>query len=489
MRTTASERERGRVQEPRVTLDLDGFLRRMLGGPALETQTEFIKSQEPYRAFMGRAGEAKTSSGCAAILSRALLRPGYRACVGRYDYNDLVGTTQRRLVEMLERLPSGLIVERNKSPPEIWKLRPVVAGALSEIMFLGLKEHPGSYEFHGIFVDEADECELGVVETLRLRLRAPPPEGVSEEQVQRELLLTFNPPDKHHWLYTACTGKDFQDKVIDEAWLSLFKPRGKENLVNLPTDYYEKAARGMSEDRKQRFIEGEWGSTFDGQPVYREFSARTHVRDLAFDEDLTLLRFWDFGYRRPACIFCQLDAEGRLLVLAEILGENEELVPFVRKVKAFTATRFPGAGECCDYGDPAVRQKKDTGNALALLHEESIVMMFRTSKIEEGVRTVRLALEQLVRGEPALQFDRMNCQILIAAMRGGYRLDATGQKPVKDGYYDHLADAFRYGVLNVFDGGGRASGTLPKPFAVASRQVPDSVEYSSAHDHALPTPN
>ena len=40
--------------------------------------------------------------------------------------------------------------------------------------------------------------------------------------------------------------------------------------------------------------------------------------------------------------------------------------------------------------------------------------------------------------------------ILCEAMAGGYHMDdKTGDKPEKDGFYDHLADALRYAIINL----------------------------------------
>lgn len=113
-----------------------------------------------------------------------------------------------------------------------------------------------------------------------------------------------------------------------------------------------------------------------------------------------------------------------------------------------------------DYGDPAVTQKKDTGSTLAQLSKEAITMRYRTSGIEEGLRIIRTELERTIEGEPSIMFDRKGCPLLIQAMRGGYHLDDEGVKAVKDGFYDHLADAFRYGCINIFvSGGSMVNGT------------------------------
>lgn len=479
--------ERGREAQPQVKLDLDGLLERLLGGPLNPTQKAFIYDPFRIKGYKGPAGCAKTSTLVAGGLIRALLQPGSKGLIARHDYNDLMDTTALRAEEMLSRMPPGILLDRNKSPPMKWWIRPAVPvldaegnatgeePQACEITFMGLKSGMGSYEFNWAILDEADEIDEQMVHLVNTRLR--------NAGGNYFLGLAFNPPDKHHWLYTACTGKDYQDRNIAKPWVKLFEPQSRENIKNLPKDYYDQLAKSLPADLRQRLVEGDWGSTFSGQPVFREFSYNIHVKDINPDKDLPLFRFWDFGYRRPACIWTQMDFEGRLLVLREVLGENEEVIPFTRRVKALTAQWFPNVEIAGDYGDPAVAQKKDTGQTLALLLGEGITMQFRASKIEEGTRAIRHGLEQLIRGEPAVQFARVGVPILISAMRGGYHLDKLGQKAEKDGYYDHVADAFRYGFINLFGTSGTPLYSRASRFSgMFNTGVPDSLEYNPALD-------
>jgi hypothetical protein len=56
-------------------------------------------------------------------------------------------------------------------------------------------------------------------------------------------------------------------------------------------------------------------------------------------------------------------------------------------------------------------------------------------------------------GEQIIQINKA-CVVLIEALEGGYKYSKnnktgkTGDKPIKDKYYDDIADAWRYGVEN-----------------------------------------
>lgn len=451
-----------------------GLMRHMLGGEILPTQLAFNLDPALYKAYMGAAGVAKTSTLCVGALSRALWQPGSRGLVARFDYNDLMDTTAGRMEEMLYRLPEGTRIDRDKSAPMKWWINPIGGGEPSQITFMGLKDNKGSYEFNWAIIDEADECDERAVKLVTSRLRAP--------GGNYSLALAFNPPDKNHWLYTACTGRDGQERVVKEkpAWLKVYRPQAGENNKNLPPDYWENLRKSLNVADVQRLVDGEWGVVFEGAPVFREFNYNLHaVPDLMsrFEPTRPLLRFWDFGYNHPYCCWAQVDWEGRLLVMREVLGSQIEATAFAKQCKAVTTTHFPNVQEILDYGDPAVRQHKDTGQTLMMLRREGITVRYRISQIEEGLQLIRQRLTLLIDAEPSIQFDKRNCPSLIAALRGGYHMDKKGEKPVKDGVYDHPVDALRYGVINVLGAGYRKT-----------KAIPDSIEYNPDFDGAEPDP-
>jgi hypothetical protein len=431
----------------------------------------------PFKAYKGMAGVAKTSTIIGGELLRAITIPGYRGFIGRHNYNDLTQTGIPRFEEMVHRISPSLIVDRDKTPPARYWLQAPGATAISEIMFVGLKDYPGGYEWHHGSVDEADECDERIILGLKSRLRAPQPEGF---EITYGIDLAFNPPDETHWLYSACTGKNHAGKPVPEKkWLKLFEPEVGENDENLPKDYFLLNFAGMPEDMMDRLRWGKWGASFPGQPVYPQFSSRLHVVDEYEPRpDRATFRFWDFGYRRPCCIWVQMDEEGRLHAFDEVLGENEEARPFIRRMLSRTRQRYPLLHGILDFGDPAATQKKDTGSTLSILHEEGVRLIFIRSTIEEGIRRTRFLLETLTKGAPHITLLRKRCPLTIRMFQGGYRMDEKfGQKPVKDGTYDHLADAFRYGIINLYNEHGRM---LPLPDAQVQQDITDAIESRQA---------
>lgn len=446
--------QRQNAPEPATLADLDALLAHLLPenpktGKREPTPTmkAFIYDDSFLKAYMGPAGCAKSTTGCLAIILRCLVQPGCKALITRNDYNKLIATTMVTAKAILSRLPPDVLVGRDKSPPEKWYLKPIYAdpkdqGKVSEILFMNAKDDFGSFEFNCAFIDEADDIERTQFNPLLGRFRAPGGNYC--------LMLCFNPPPKAHWLYTACTGKNEREQTVEKPMFKLFRPQPDENATNLPDGYYQKLRANLPKEDIDRLVDGLWGTTFPGSPVYKQFRREMHVKhNLKYIPGSPLYRWWDFGYRFPVCIWVQCDAEGRMYVLRCEMGENIEARPWARKCNQITAVDFHGCEEVYDFGDPAVRQHKDTGTTLAHLAQEGIHMRWRISKILDGVRLVRQKLDTLVSGLPALMVDS-TCGVLIDAFKGGYYLDKDGVTPVKDGFYDHSMDALRYGILNMY---------------------------------------
>ena len=417
------------------------------------TQMEYLLSDAKLKAYMGPAGVAKTSTGVADIFLKALLMPGTKWFIARRDYNDLNETTLRTALNVLNNLPDGTLLDRQKMAPQKWWIRPIVHGVNgaatepSEITFLGLSDYVGGYEFTGGFIDEADEVTQNNFMQMVGRLRYKPYPDFPDENFG--MGCAFNPPSMSHWLYTACTGLDITGAKVAAPVMTLFRPRKTENDRNLPKNYRALQIASMSTELQQRYVDGAWGNTFPGEPVIRQFRQAVHVRPKLQFNGGTLFRFWDFGYNRPAVLFAQVAMDGRTQILKEFLGHHIEGTKFIETVIAQTARAFPYAEKFVDYGDPAVAQHKDTGSMLALLNNAGILMRYQRTPFELSMQMLRKRFETLIEGEPAIVIDE-SCRILIDGLLGGYHLKEDGVTPRKDGQFDHEIDALRYGMYNLF---------------------------------------
>ncbi len=462
MRKSAFEQGR-RLQRKQQESELNGLedlFKLMLDGKrpyadrALNpTQLEYCLSDAKLKAYMGPAGCAKTTTGCADIMARALLMPGTQWFVARRDYNDMLDTTLRTMTNILVNLPEGTLLDRQKMAPQKWWIRPMTVGANGEepepstITFMGLSDYVGGYEFTGGFIDEADEVDKNNFYQMIGRLRAKPTPDFPDENFF--IGCAFNPPSMTHWLYTECTGLDVAGTKVKDPSMTLYRPQPTENQRNLPKGYYEQMAQTMSLELLQRYKDGQWGNTYPGEPVIRQFKRSIHVKPELRYMGGTVFRFWDFGYNRPGVLFAQLAMDGRLQILGEFLGHHIEGTKFIETVMAQTAQRFPGADKFVDYGDPAVAQHKDTGSMLALLNHAGIMMRYTRTPFDLSIQLLRKRFESIIEGDPAILVDE-RCRILVDGLLGGYHLKEDGVTPRKDGHFDHLVDALRYGCWMLF---------------------------------------
>lgn len=197
-----------------------------------------------------------------------------------------------------------------------------------------------------------------------------------------------------------------------------------------------------------------------GEPFYTQFSRTTHVARCTFDPDLPLLRGWDFGRGHPACVWAQLGRDQILRILYSLIGTNLNIYRFAPLVITETNARFPGVATVSDFGDPSGAQETDKGATTAVLMIEfGINIHYRHSWKEEGEKMIEQRLLVREDGNPGLLLDPIN-KSLIDGFAGGFELDSQHiartdttkllSRSKKDGFYDHLMDALRYLVVNMF---------------------------------------
>lgn len=419
------------------------------------TQQEFIQDPSRIKAYMGAGGSGKTIVGVTDIILKALMIPGSKWFIARRDYNDLIDTTFRTATEVLNNLPDGILLDRKKAPPAMWWLKPIITDANvmpepSEITFIGLSDWMGSYEYRGGFIDEMDEVEEKFFFQLMRALRAKTANPNSEFF---QLSGAFNPPSKNHWLFGACTGVNIHGEQVNGGVpaINLHTPKYAENQRNLRADYYSDM-EVMPMELQQRYRLGQWVDVFPGDPVIRQFRENMHVDANINFAHHTLFRAWDFGYNRPACLYNQVHSDGSLEIIDEYLGKQIEGGKFIEVVNMHTGNHFPELTGVQDYGDPAVAQHKDTGKMLTLLNEAGVNMIYKRTPFDISLSLLRKRFETLIDGRPAIRI-HPRCKVLISALKGGYRLKEDGETPHKDGYYDHLIDALRYLVYNLYGSG------------------------------------
>jgi len=266
--------------------------------------------------------------------------------------------------------------------------------------------------------------------------------------------LDLNPPDTDNWIYDV-----FEEKKPPGH--KLYKqPSGRsaqgENRQAIARETYEKMAETNRHrpDWVKRMVDGLWGPSRDGEPVYPEYDDTRHAAedDLLPIPGLKLRLGFDQGVRGPAMVVAQWTPIGQLRILDEYCPGRIGPTGFARGCKLLLADRYRGFDVERATGDPAGFSGADSetgdlsffgtieqGTGIVITPAESNELHIR----QDGVR-------QLLR-----YFPRPDTPGLLVSRRA---------KMIRKGFNSHYRYRKRRGVN---------AGTDP---------IPEKNEYSNPHD-------
>lgn len=223
-------------------------------------------------------------------------------------------------------------------------------------------------------------------------------------------------------------------------------------------EWIEQAKRGISEKSWNREYEIDY-DTFEGKPVFPEFREDLHIGTFTYEPmpTKTLYRGWDFGYHRPAVTIAWMNPDDQLIVKREILGKDEGIKEFGKRVLVICMTEFPNAN-WIDACDPAGHQKNDKSEftSVEVLNTLGVFPTSKPSNIQEKLEVLRQRLLRRNDGKVGLMVDT-SCMRLINGFKGGYRYQEVkeGQPeqehPLKDNYYDNIFDSLEYLSTNFLE--------------------------------------
>lgn len=243
----------------------------------------------------------------------------------RNTYPDLFNTTMKDWLAICGDL--GKFSQGSKEPPNQKLDFDLDDGTrvVAEIIFLALdrpddvKKLRGT-QATGIWLNETKELSKEVVDMADLRHgRYPSMASGGVDCSWHGMVGDTNAPDDDHWYYQMAE----KGSAID--WLFFTQPGGlikvngewkpnpkAENLINLnqtaesrewPIEkrkeqgllYYVNGMQNKKEQWIAVNLGNQYGSSFDGKPVYTEFNHAIHVKEFEFSKDLPICFGWDFG--------------------------------------------------------------------------------------------------------------------------------------------------------------------------------------------------
>ena len=427
------------------------------------TGIKFMNSDARMRVLMGPVGSAKSVTSCFEIVRRgSLQQPGKqgirrtRFAVVRETARQLADTTIKTFLDWFPPGVCGTYMRTTKT--YFFKLGDVEI----EVMFRALDDaddvaNLNSLELTGAWFNECRDIHPEIIDAMSKRIGRFPSKkdgGPSWFGMWGDT----NPPTMDSWWYYQMEHIDPKDGAgaNDNGWAVFKQPSGRsihaENIENLPEGYYD--TQGRSEEYIRVYIDGEYGLSSAGMPVYKYFRADYHMARLRLSPIVNGVRplviGMDLGLT-PAAVIGQQDPRGRALILGECVSFDMGVQRFIRQLlRPYLFERFPGMPVLI-VTDPAGTQRAQTDerSAVDIIKAEGFrVIPARTNAISARINAVDDFLMRQVDGEAAFVMDP-GCTQLKAAMMGGYRYKPKGDGDIDKGKLSHVAEALQYLMLHI----------------------------------------
>jgi hypothetical protein len=430
------------------------------------TVTRFMQSDKKMRVIMGPVGSGKSVACCFEIIRRASQQAPNangirktRCAVVRETVRQLSDTTIKTFLDWFPPGVCGHFMRTTKT--YFFKVGDVEC----EIMFRALDDaddvaNLNSLELTFAWFNECRDIHPDIVDAMSKRVGRFP-SAKDGGATWHGMWADTNPPTMDTWWFYQMEKIDPKDGVSpnNNGWDVFKQPSGRspyaENIENLPDGYYD--TQGRSEEYVRVFIDGEYGLSLAGTPVFKYFRPDYHMAKTPLkaitNGTRPIIVGMDLGLT-PAAVIGQQDPRGRALVLAEAVSYDMGIQRFMRTVlKPLLYEKFAGA-PIIIVVDPAGTQRAQTDerSAVDIIKAEGFrVMPARTNNITPRIAAVDDYLMRQVDGDPGFLMDP-SCIRLKAALMGGYRFKKNGdglEKSGDAGKHSHIGDAISYLMMHI----------------------------------------
>jgi hypothetical protein len=434
------------------------------------TGKKFMESDAKMRVLMGPVGSGKSVTSCFEIVRRATMQEPdsqgirrTRAAVVRETARQLQDTT---IKTFLDWFPPGVCgVYRKTTKTYFFKVGDIEC----EVMFRALDDaddvaNLNSLELTFAWFNECRDIHPDIIDAMSKRVgRFPSRRDVGP--TWHGMWGDTNPPTMDTWWYYQMEHLNADDGVSpnNNGWHVFKQPSGRspyaENIENLPDEYYD--TQGRSEDYIRVYIDGEYGLSSAGMPIYQYFRPDYHIAKGTLRPIINGIRpiviGMDLGLT-PAAVFGQQDPRGRAIILDEAVSFDMGVQRFTRTVlKPLLYERFPGVPVLV-VTDPAgiQRAQTDERSAVDIIKAEGLrVIPAKTNNISARINSVDEYLMRQVDGDSGFLMDP-RCTGLKAAMMGGYRYKPKQAGVIEKNKHSHVAEALQYLMLHIGSAGEAA---------------------------------
>lgn len=427
-----------------------------------KTCKEFMASDAKMRVLMGPVGSGKSVASCFEVIRRASQQAPNKQGI-RKSRVAIVRETARQLQDttiktFLDWFPTGVCGNFMRTTKTFFFK---VGNVECEIMFRALDDaddvaNLNSLELTFAWFNECRDIHPDIMDAMSKRIgRFPSAKDGGPSWFG--MWGDTNPPTMDTWWYYQMEGLDSKDGVSpnDNGWQVFKQPSGRsphaENIENLPDGYYD--TQGRSDEYIRVYVDGEYGLSSAGQPVYKYFKPDYHIAGQTLRPIINGVRpiviGMDLGLT-PAAVIGQQDPRGRTLILDEAVSFDMGIQRFVRTIlKPLIFERFTGAPVMV-ICDPAgiQRAQTDERSAVDIIKAEGLrVMPAKTNSVSARLSSVDDYLMRQVDGDAAFLLDP-KCTQLKAAMMGGYRFHKKNGN-IEKNKHSHVAEALQYLMLHI----------------------------------------
>jgi len=426
------------------------------------TGKAFMQSDAKMRTLMGPVGSGKSVTCSFEIVRRATMQEPNeqgirktRAAVVRETARQLQDTTIKTFLDWFPPGVCGTYMRTTKT--YFFKVGDVEC----EVMFRALDDaddvaNLNSLELSFTWFNECKDIHPEIVDAMSKRIGRFPSKK-DGGPTWHGMWGDTNPPTMDTWWFYQMEHLDPKDGVSenDNGWDVFKQPSGRstdaENIENLPDNYYD--TQGRSDEYIRTFIDGEYGLSLSGQPIYKYFRPDYHMAHEALRPIVNGVRpiviGMDLGLT-PAAVIGQQDPRGRVLILGEAVSFDMGIQRFTRTIlKPLIIERWSGAPVIV-VTDPAgiQRAQTDERSAVDIIKAEGLrVFPAKTNNVSARISAVDDFLMRQVDGDSAFLVDP-SCTNLKAAMMGGYRYHQKNGTIDKN-KHSHVAEALQYLMMHI----------------------------------------
>tara|TARA_R100000231_G_scaffold47840_2_gene40973 strand:- start:16480 stop:17859 length:1380 start_codon:yes stop_codon:yes gene_type:complete len=422
----------------------------------------FMMSDSKMRVLMGPVGSGKSVASTFEVIRRASMQEPNKQGI-RKSRVAIVRETARQLQDTTIKtfhdwFPPGVCGNYMRTTKTYFFQ---VGDVECEIMFRALDDSDdvanlNSLELTFAWFNECRDINPDIVDAMSKRIGRFP-SAKDGGPTWFGMWGDTNPPTMDTWWYYQMEQLDPSDGVSfnDNGWDVFKQPSGRsslaENIENLPEGYYD--TQGRSEEYIRVYIDGEYGLSSAGQPVYKYFRPDYHMGEQTLRPIINGVRpiviGMDLGLT-PAAVIGQQDPRGRVLILNEAVSSDMGVQRFVRTIlKPMIYEQYIGAPVLV-VTDPAgvQRAQTDERSAVDIIKAEGLkVMPAKTNNVSARLSAVDDYLMRQVDGDSAFLLDP-RCSKLKAAMMGGYRFHKKNGS-IEKNKHSHVAEALQYLMLHI----------------------------------------